>query len=294
MPSKPGTPLGRGGSSSVFTWGMDSQGVESGVMVTSMRAQSTPGGDAFPRLEIPKKGIESKLTLSKVREGVGGGVMPPPGPLRPRRAKKRKTKRVDFGLGVIPDLPDQWGRNYEKNESGGFQDVEPSNVKAVREGLEGCDLIKGRVTISLRIVGFSGFSSQWRFCVGVFSLTKFLWCMCSNDFCDSFSSFKGLMRTTMFLPDAFRGEVNPVFGKAYLLARKGYNQREKVIEPLLTEVREMVAEVALQRGGEALTGQERIEAYDTAVAKVTQGAAELTRYGTVVLLCFARLMDTTA
>ena len=102
------------------------------------------------------------------------------------------------------------------------------------------------------------------------------------------------MRTTMVLPDVIRGEVSPIYVKAYLLARKGYNQREKVIEPLLTEVREMVAGVALQRGGEALTGRELIEAYDTAVAKVTQGAAELTRFGTVVLLCFARLMDATA
>ena len=98
----------------------------------------------------------------------------------------------------------------------------------------------------------------------------------------------------MVLPDALREGVSPTSVKAYLLARKGYNQREKVIEPLLTEVREMMAGVALLRGGEALTGKRLVEAYNTAVAKVTQGAAELTRHGTVVLLCLARVMDTTA
>ena len=66
-----------------------------------------PGGDALPRLEIPKKGTESKLTLPKVWEEGGEGAIPPPGPLRPRRTKKRKTKRVDFGLGAILDLLDQ-------------------------------------------------------------------------------------------------------------------------------------------------------------------------------------------
>ena len=44
-----------------------------------------PGGEALPRLEIPRKGTESKLTLPKVWEEGGEGAMPPPGPLRPRR-----------------------------------------------------------------------------------------------------------------------------------------------------------------------------------------------------------------
>ena len=294
LPSKPGSPLGRGGSSSVLVWGKDSLGVESGVMATPGQVQLTPGGDKLPRLEIPMKGIESQMTLSRVREERGGGVMPPPGPLRPRRTKKRKTKRVDFGLGAIPDPPDRWGKNFENNESGGFQDAEPTNVKAARGGLEACGLIKGRVIASLKIVRFPELSLQKRVWSGLFSLTMFLWRLCSSDICDSFSSFKGLMRITMVLPDALREGVSPTSVKAYLLARKGYNQREKVIEPLLTEVREMMAGVALLRGGEALTGKRLVEAYNTAVAKVTQGAAELTRHGTVVLLCLARVMDTTA
>ena len=58
--------------------------------------------------------------------------MPPSGRLRPRRAKKRKTKRADFGLGAIPDLSDLWAQDSARNESGGFKDAEPLNVKDVR------------------------------------------------------------------------------------------------------------------------------------------------------------------
>ena len=122
--------------------------MNSGVGTTPGRVQLTPGGDALPRLEIPRTGTENRMTLSRVREEDGGGVLPPPGPLRARRTKKRKTKRVDFGMGTIPDPPDQWGENYEINESGGFTDTEPSTVKAAKEGLEACSLIKGRVTVS--------------------------------------------------------------------------------------------------------------------------------------------------
>ena len=98
----------------------------------------------------------------------------------------------------------------------------------------------------------------------------------------------------MVLPVAIREGMGPTFVKAYHVARQGYNQREMVIEPLLAEVRETVAGVALLRGEEALTGLKLVESYDTAVAKVTQGAADLTRHGTAVLLCLARLLDTTA
>ena len=127
-----------------------------------------------------------------------------------------------------------------------------------------------------------------------FWLSKFHDELGSHNICDSFSSFKGVMRTTMILPDIVRGEVSSEHLEAYLSARRGFNQQEKVIEPLLTEVREMVAGVAIQRGGEALKGHELVEAYDTALVKVTQGVAELTRYAEVVLLCFARMMDDTA
>ena len=151
LPSKVSSPVGRGRPSSILVWGRDSLGVNLGVEDAPRQARVTPGGKMLPRLEIPEKGAESQMTLSRVREERGGGEMPPPGPLRPRRAKKRKTKRVEFGSGVIPDLPDSWARDFEKNESGGFEDAESSNVKAVREGLEASSLIKGRVIISPEI-----------------------------------------------------------------------------------------------------------------------------------------------
>ena len=61
-------------------------------------------------------------------------------------------------MGAIPDLSDLWAQDSERNESGGFKDVEPLNVKDVRGGQRACGPLKGRVTASLRLFGFSELS----------------------------------------------------------------------------------------------------------------------------------------
>ena len=106
MPSSLGSPLGRGRYLSFSVWGRDSLGVEPGVKNTPMRALVIPGGTRSPGWKSRRGGLRAN-GLPDEEGGGGGGGMLPPGPLKPRQAKKRKTKKGDLGVGAIPDPFDQ-------------------------------------------------------------------------------------------------------------------------------------------------------------------------------------------
>ena len=51
-----------------------------------------------------------------------------------REEEEEKTRITPNGLGMIPKSPTGWSRVYEKEESGGFLDEEPTVLKGLRKG----------------------------------------------------------------------------------------------------------------------------------------------------------------
>ena len=82
--------------------------------------------------------------------------------------------------------------------------------------------------------------------------------------------------------------------RAYLVSRLVLAEKEKVVAPLVVDLREVVSRAANRRGREILSKKDLLEVYEKAVVKTAQAVDALLKPAVAMLIYLARVMRHTA